>query len=377
MIVQAPPGSWREVHLSDVVVLQRGHDLPAITRGTGRVPVIGSFGVTGFHDVPRYDGPGVAIGRSGASIGTATYVEEAYWPLNTCLFVRDFRGNDPRWVYRLLDGLDFLAFNSGSAQPSLNRNFLQGIPVSRPPIAEQRAIAEVLGALDDKIAANHRLSSTSASLASVLYDQGVADIQAAPMSSVLDPVLGGTPSRARSPYWGGDNPWASAKDIASADHGVVCVTLETITDAAIAETKTKPLPEDSVILTARGTVGTVARLAVPSSFNQSCYGFTPGRLPAGVLYFAVLRATERAKEIAHGSVFDTITTRTFDHLLVPDPSDPGIRELEEHVKPLLDLVSTAVHESRSLSAIRDALLPQLMSGRIRVRDAERVVGEVV
>lgn len=80
----------------EVLELQRGHDLPAASRGSGTVPVIGSFGVTGMHDTAAYDGPGVAIGRSGAAIGTATFVAGPIWPLDTCLFVRDFKGNDPR-----------------------------------------------------------------------------------------------------------------------------------------------------------------------------------------------------------------------------------------------------------------------------------------
>lgn len=147
---------WTETTLSEVATLQRGYDLPATIRGNGAVPVVGSFGVTGRHDVAKYSGPGVTIGRSGASIGVASYIDGAFWPLNTALFVKDFKGNDPRWVYYLLDSIDFTAYNSGSAQPSLNRNYLALIDVNLPPHAEQRAIAATLGALDDKIESNRR-----------------------------------------------------------------------------------------------------------------------------------------------------------------------------------------------------------------------------
>ncbi|WP_072527973.1 restriction endonuclease subunit S [Mycobacterium tuberculosis] len=87
---------WKTLRFGEVLELQRGHDLPAASRGSGTVPVIGSFGVTGMHDTAAYDGPGVAIGKSGAAIGTATFVAGPIWPLDTCLFVRDFKGNDPR-----------------------------------------------------------------------------------------------------------------------------------------------------------------------------------------------------------------------------------------------------------------------------------------
>jgi type I restriction enzyme S subunit len=139
---------WKSVTLVDVIQLQRGHDLPTPQRRHGTVPILGSFGVTGWHDTARDSAPGVSIGRSGASIGTATYINEDYWPLNTVLYVTDFRGNDPRWVYYLLDWIDFSGHNSGSAQPSLNRNYLAKIPVSLPSVREQRAIADVLSTIE-------------------------------------------------------------------------------------------------------------------------------------------------------------------------------------------------------------------------------------
>jgi type I restriction enzyme, S subunit len=144
--------NWPILPLSEVVALQRGHDLPTVSRRHGDVPVIGSFGITGWHDEARSRAPGVTIGRSGASIGTAAYVDVDFWPLNTCLYVTDFKGNDPRWVFHVLDLIDFAAYNSGSAQPSLNRNYLALIPITVPPVDEQKRIAGVLRALDDLIA---------------------------------------------------------------------------------------------------------------------------------------------------------------------------------------------------------------------------------
>ncbi|MDN5790423.1 MAG: restriction endonuclease subunit S [Micrococcales bacterium] len=266
----------------------------------------------------------------------------------------------------------------GATMLNLNTSILSSVPLRMPDLSTQQGIAEVLGALDDKIAANAPLGDTSMELAGSFFDQAVSGLPTRPMSSVLKPVLGGTPSRQRDEFWSpGEHPWASAKDVASASLGVVIDTAESISREAIAQTKAKPLPTSSVILTARGTVGAVARLGEPMSFNQSCYGFVPGKLPPGVLYFSVLRATERAKAMAHGSVFDTITMRTFDHLEVADLDGNGLAQLEARVAPLLVTAEQHVRESRSIAATRDMLLPLLMSGKIRVKDAERVVEEVV
>ncbi len=121
--VQESSAGWRTVPLGDFVTLQRGHDLPDSERKPGHVPVLGSFGVTGYHDTARAKGPGVTVGRSGASFGVVSYSSVDYWPLNTALYVTDFHGNDERFAYYLLRAFDFSSFNPGSAQPSLNRNY--------------------------------------------------------------------------------------------------------------------------------------------------------------------------------------------------------------------------------------------------------------
>ena len=252
---------------------------------------------------------------------------------------------------------------------------LARLTVPSPPLSEQRAIAEVLGALTDKIAANTALAERAEALGSVVYDSMSAFWPRVPMSSVLNAILGGTPPRARDDYWtDGDQLWISARDITSASNKVVIDTAEKITRGAVAGTKAKALPSGSVILTARGTVGEVGRLARPASFNQSCYGFRPDVVPPGLLYFSILRATQRAKAVAHGSVFDTITKTTFEHLDLAW-NEGQAAAAEDAVSPILDVVSAAVSENRALAALRDALLPQLMSGKIRVRDAEAAASE--
>lgn len=150
--------AWRSATLDQLVALQRGHDLPERLRRPGSVPVLGSAGVSGWHDEVKANGPGVVIGRAGASMGVVTYCREDYWPLNTALYATDFRGNHPRFVYYFLKTIDFQGFDSGSVQPMLNRNFIKGITVSIPPLDEQIRIADFLGALDDKVESNYRLS---------------------------------------------------------------------------------------------------------------------------------------------------------------------------------------------------------------------------
>jgi len=160
---------WRQTTLGEVVRLQRGHDLPEQERREGTIPIMGSFGRTGWHDEAKAKGPGVTIGRSRASIGVVSYVEKDYWPLNTSLYVTDFLGNNPRFCFYWLHHLNLARYNSGSAQPSLNRNYIYGMSVSVPEPDEQHTIAHILGTLDDKIELNRRMNETLEEIAQTIF----------------------------------------------------------------------------------------------------------------------------------------------------------------------------------------------------------------
>nr|WP_278503183.1 restriction endonuclease subunit S [Brucella intermedia] len=137
--------------LGDLVELQRGYDLTADERQPGSIPVIGGGGANGYHAVANVNGPGVALARSGSGFGNAWWIESDFWAHNTVMFVKNFKGNDPRYTYYVLDWIDFSKHNSGGAQPSLNRNFIYPIPIHIPQLPEQRKIAEILRTWDEAL----------------------------------------------------------------------------------------------------------------------------------------------------------------------------------------------------------------------------------
>ena len=142
------PESWIETNLGEVLELKRGYDLPRQSRMPGTVPVISSSGATDTHSEARVEGPGVVTGRYG-NIGQVFYVPEDFWPLNTTLYVRDFKGNDPLFICHFLCGLDFSAHSGKTAVPGVNRNHLHRTRVVFPPdIGEQRTIAAILSSVD-------------------------------------------------------------------------------------------------------------------------------------------------------------------------------------------------------------------------------------
>jgi len=161
--------------LGDVLTLQRGFDLPESERRTGPYSVIASTGSVGTHDEAMVRGPGVVIGRSG-SLGGGQFIDGDFWPLNTALWVKDFKGNDPRFCYYLLKSLDLGHFNVGNGVPTLNRNHIHPLPiVAASVLDEQRAIAHILGTLDDKIELNRRMSETLEAMARALFKSWFVD----------------------------------------------------------------------------------------------------------------------------------------------------------------------------------------------------------
>jgi type I restriction enzyme S subunit len=135
---------WITRRLGDVATLQRGFDLPHRNRVQGSIPIVTSSGVEDFHNVWKSQGPGVITGRYG-TIGEVFYVSSYYWPHNTTLYVKDFHGNVPRYIYYLLKTVDFASHSGKSGVPGVNRNDLhQEFVKILPPLAEQEAIAGAL-----------------------------------------------------------------------------------------------------------------------------------------------------------------------------------------------------------------------------------------
>lgn len=149
-IFQKIPEGWSIKKIIDVCPLQRGFDLPEQDIVIGDYPIVYSNGIKGTHNEYKAKAPGVVTGRSG-TIGKVTYVEKDYWPHNTSLWVTDFKGNNPKFIFYKLQNLNFDKFNSGSGVPTLNRNDVHSIKVLLPPLVEQEKIAEILGTWDEAI----------------------------------------------------------------------------------------------------------------------------------------------------------------------------------------------------------------------------------
>ncbi len=226
---------WKSCKLGDVVTLQRGFDLPKNKRKEGNVPIVSSSGVSGYHDTAKVAAPGVVTGRYG-TLGEVFHVKKEFWPLNTTLYVRDFKGNDPLFISYFLRTLNLAHQNAAGAVPGLNRNALHLLPARVPPPSIQRKIASVLSAYDDLIENNTRRIEILEEMAQMIYREWFVDFRFPGHEKVgmveselglipsgwairkLEHVCvklasGGTPARKQPDYWGGHISWFKTKEL--------------------------------------------------------------------------------------------------------------------------------------------------------------------
>ncbi|MBE4055813.1 hypothetical protein HJ117_12440 [Vibrio parahaemolyticus] len=143
------PSSWEVGEVIDFLELQRGHDLPVQKRMGGSVPIIGSNGIVGYHSQAVVEESGVITGRSG-TLGKVYFSEGSFWPLNTSLYIRDFKGNNKKYCFYFLEHFNLKRFGTGTGVPTLNRNIVHKQKTAFPSLIEQEKIAEILDTVSQK-----------------------------------------------------------------------------------------------------------------------------------------------------------------------------------------------------------------------------------
>ena len=318
---------------------------------------------------------------------------------------------------KIVGQLHTIAEHSTSAYPSIRPADIEGLEVNLPSTSEQRAIARVLGALDDKIELNRRMNETLEAMARAIFKDWFVDFgptrakaegrapylppelwnlfPAALKNSVLGEIpdekrwkvgvladiveilSGGTPKTSVLQYWDGGIPWYTAKDAPSLSDVFVLATERTVTQAGIDNSAAKVLPARTTTITARGTVGRLACLGVPMAMNQTCYGIRGAHgHPDFFTYWNVRATVDKLRQRTHGTIFDTITRQTFKLVETALPPLELAKAFESVVTGLMERILKNLHESSILAETRDLLLPKLMSGELRLRDAGRAVEAV-
>lgn len=299
---------------------------------------------------------------------------------------------------------------TGTTVLGIKQSELRRVSLTLPSIPEQKRIAHILGTLDDKIELNRRMNATLEAMARALFQSWFVDFDPVrrnaesgesrkentlfpdsfqdskigevpkgwEVGSILreaDLLSGGTPKTDVSAYWNGSISWASAKDVSQCGEAFLVSTERTITELGLGKSPTKIIPALSTVVVARGaTTGRLTMFGDSMAMNQTCYALRSKVEAPFALYCHARHFIERLVQGAHGSVFETITTSTFeatDVLLAPKEV---LFEFDKKVGPLFQKIRENIFQSRTLSTIRDTLLPWLLAGNFGSEHPNPITG---
>ena len=276
--------------------------------------------------------------------------------------------------------------SGGTALPIINKTTFESLNIYLPSLEEQKRIADILSSLDDKIALNREMNKTLETMAQAIFKSLFVDFEpfkegefveselgmipkgweVKPLTECTKVIGGGTPKTSIPEYWNGNIPWFSVVDAPSGSDVFVVETEKNITQEGLKNSSTKLFDAGTTIVTARGTVGKIALAGSAMTMNQSCYALAPIDETPYFTYYLVSSSIVELKQKTHGSVFDTITKETLASIQVVMPNVDTIQEFESTVGSIMLKIKENLLETKTLSTLRDTLLPKLLNGEIGV-----------
>ena len=386
---------WKTMRLGDVLTLKRGHDLPSDTRQEGEVPVVSSAGITGFHNVAAASAPGVVTGRYG-TIGEVYFLECDYWPLNTALYVVDFKGTHPRFAAYFLRNLLKDYKSEKAAVPGVDRNVLHEFQVKVPRRDTQEQIASVLSTYDDLIENNRRRMALLEQAARQLYDEWFVRLRfpGHERSKLTESPLGMVPEQWRVVTLGdittkiGSGATPRGGGAAYHEEGITLIRslnvydfrfdtdgLAFITDEQADELSNVTVQENDILLNITGA--SVCRCCMvpprllPARVNQHVMIIRTDTEKADPFYvLCAINSDQRKRQLLSyaqvGSTREALTKTTVSNFQVVLPEPRVLSDFSEQARDIFHQCDILTAQTAKLTQARDLLLPRLMSGEIEV-----------
>jgi type I restriction enzyme S subunit len=372
------PEDWKWVKLGDEIELLYGKGLTEKERKNGVYPVYGSSGIIGYHNDYLVKGPGIIIGRKG-SVGEVNLSKTNFYPIDTTYYLKLKNDNDIFFFYYLLKTLRLNEINSHSAVPGLSREDVYSLYIPLPPLPEQKAIAEVLSSIDDKIELLHRQNKTLEEMAMTLFGQWFIEPtkdglpegwEEVSLGDVFDIGIGRTPPRKES-YWFSLNPkdirWVSVKDLGSIDTYIIN-TSEFLKEEAIKKFNIPIIPDNTVILSFKLTVGRVGITIGEMVSNEAIAHFKPkpnSKISSNYLYL-FLKTLDFSTFGSTSSIAEAINSKIIKEIKIQIPDNKSILSFQSLIDPIFQKIRYNVFQIQALEKLRDILLPKIMSGEVNV-----------
>ena len=362
-------GEWQGIRLGDFAPFKYGKALPERNRRPGDVPVYGSNGVVGSHDTPLIDRSMVVIGRKG-SIGEVHFSPQGGWPIDTTFYVTSGQGRDIRFTYYLLRTLGMQYMSSDSAVPGLNREAAHNLVVQIPPLSEQRAIAEVLGALDDKIEANRKNELHAHELIGALFKRLMMQ-QSHTEVRLIEAVQFVYGEPFNSSYFNSERL------------GRPLIRIRDLKTFAPQTYTTEERDRETIVAPGSVVVGMDAEFrptiwcGEPGLLNQRVSLALPLVGSPSFTYMLLREPLAHVESFKTGTTVSHLNKTDLEQIRVTIPESAALCQFDSMAEPLREMIVASHQENRALADLRDALLPELMSGELRVREAERLVEDAV
>ena len=368
---------WFECTLGDAITLQRGKDLPKRKMKKGVYPVVGSNGIIGYHNEFTTENPSITIGRSG-NVGNPFIHYGKTWSHNTTLYVKDFKENNPIFIFYFLKTLNLSNYAGGSAVPTLNRNHINTLPIKIPDLYTQNKIATFLKRLDDKIEINNKINNNLLEQADSIFKSWFIDFK--PFNNKFptdwnngtiedlseEIICGKTPSTKKKEYYGNDIPFITIPDMHNSTYIIKTERYLSVLGADSQLKKT--LPKNSICVSCIGTAGLVSLVSIDSQTNQQINSIIPKKNISPYYIYLLMRGKydEINKYGQGGSTIVNLNKREFSKLEVTIPSNDILLKFDKIVKPMFEVILNNQNENEKLSNLRDYLLPNLINGVIDV-----------
>lgn len=260
------------------------------------------------------------------------------------------------------------ARETGTTVTGIKQSEFRKMQIYIPSIENQRKIGKILGDIDRKITINKEINKNLEQQAVAVFNKFYdASTNQQPFTTLINVLSGGTPKTGNPEFWDGSIPFFTPKDVGTP---YTFKTEKYITELGLKHCNSRLYPTNTTFVTARGTVGKISLAGAPMAMNQSCYALTSDIVDPLLVYFYVLKAVNALKHKASGAVFDAIVTRDFDGEIINILSDSDSEAALSIIKPMMEAIHNNSKENMRLSAVRDTLLPKLMSGELDVSDLD-------
>ncbi|MCS3662010.1 restriction endonuclease subunit S [Salinibacter ruber] len=377
---------WPLMRIGDLVDLHYGKALVEDDRDPGTVPVYGSNGVTGSHSEPLEDGPTVVLGRKGQGHLGVKWCDRSFWVIDTAYYTSFNRDRiNPKYFYYFTDQMGLNHLKVGTSNPSLQRDVFCDQPIPLPPLPVQRRIADILGALDDKIELNRRMNETLEAMAQALYRHWFVDFGPFQDREFVDTAeLGPIPKGWEVTTVGntthinlGQSPkskyYNEEGDGLVFHQGVSTYGWRFPVHERYCSKKKRVADEGDILISVRAPVG---RLNIADRKLIIGRGLTALRREDGnqsFLFYFLKEFFDEENKIGSGTVFNSITKSVLNDLEMIGPPPEVVEEFESIVRPMDKQIRNNHEENKTLAETRDYLLPKLISGEIEVDAAEKAV----